>query len=286
VNLVRFILGSEAAVARLRRRFSWFDHLLRAWERYSDNFGPRLAAAIAYYGFFAAFAISLVAFSILGYVLAGNRAAAFTATGYLERNLPFLRVEDISGARGTIAVVSLVGLVFTGVGWVDAMRSAQRAMWQLDQNPGTVVIRWLVDFAMLVGLGLLLAASLFASSSIEAVAPSWTGPILAQLVNFLMSAGLLVGVPRLAVSARRVLVPVLFVGLGITVLTSVGQFYVRHTANNPAYRVVSAAVGLLVFLNLFSQLLLFGAAWAATGSYGRVRDLAAGPAPPAPPLAG
>jgi len=155
-------------------------------------------------------------------------------------------------------------------------------MWQLEQNPGNAVVRWLVDLAMLVGLGLLLAVSLFASSRIEAVAPSWTGSILTQLVNFVMSAGLLVGVPRLRVSPGRMLAPVLLVGLGITALTSVGQLYVQHTAHNPAYRVVSAAAGLLVFLNLFSQLLLFGAAWAATGR-GRVRDLAAGPQPPAEP---
>ncbi len=276
MNLTDRLAASEARA----RRVGWIDHLWRAAVRFADNLAPRLAAAIAYYGFFAAFAISLLAFSILGYVLAGNQAAAKTATAYLEHNLPFLRVEDISNARGTIAVVSAIGLVFTGVGWVDAMRSSQRAMWQLEQNPGNFVIRWLVDLAMLVGLGLLLAVSLFASSGVEAVAPSWTGPILAQLTNFIMSAGLLVGVPRLRVSPRRILVAVVIVGLGITALTSVGQLYVEHIAHNPAYQVVGAAAGLLVFLYLFNQLLLFGAAWAATGRRGRVTDLAAGPPPP------
>ena len=121
---------------------------------------------------------------------------------------------------------------------------------------------------------------------IQAEAPSFAsgvvGLILAQLINFVMSAGLLVGVPRLWVSTSRVSVAVVLVGLGITALTTVGQVYVQRTSNNPAYQVVSVAAGLLVFLYLFSQLLLFGAAWAATGTFGRVRDLAAGPAPPAP----
>ena len=65
------------------------------------------------------------------------------------------------------------------------------------------------------------------------------------------------------------------VGLGLTLLTSVGRVYVTHTAHNPAYRVVGAAAGLLVFLYLFSQLLLFGAALGATGR-GPVRDAATG----------
>jgi len=280
------VARSEAALAGLRRRVRWIDHLWRAAARFDEYFGLRLAAAIAYYGFFAAFAISLLAFSVLGFVLAGNQAAARAATAYLDRNLPFLRVEDIAGARGTIAVVSAVALVFAGVAWIDSMRSAQRAMWQLEQSPGNFVIRWLVDFAILVGLGLLLAVSLFLSSRIQAEAPSFAsgvvGLILAQLINFVMSAGLLVGVPRLWVSTSRVSVAVVLVGLGITALTTVGQVYVQRTSNNPAYQVVSVAAGLRGFLYLFSQLLLFGAAWAATGR-GRVRDLAAGPQPPAEP---
>jgi membrane protein len=286
---VNLVATGAAAVDRVRRRVRWVDHLWRAATRFDENFGLRLAAAIAYYGFFAAFAISLLAFSVLGFVLTGNRPAARASAAYLERNLPFLRVEDIAAARGTVAVVGLIGLVFTGVAWVDAMRSCQRAMWRLDQAPGNFLIRWLVDLAMLVGLGLLLAASLFASSRIESLAPSiasgWLGPGLAQLTNVVMSAGLLIGVPRLDVAPRRMLVPVVLVGLGITALTSLGRFYVQHVSNNPAYKVVGAAAGLLVFLYLFSQLLLFGAAWAATGT-GRVRDLAAGPPavpPPAPP---
>ncbi len=93
-----------------------------------------------------------------------------------------------------------------------------------------------------------------------------------------MAAALLVAVPRLAVGLRRMTAPVLVVGLGLTLLTTVGQFYVNHTAHNPAYKVVGAAAGLLVFLYLFGQLLLFGAALAATGR-GTYRDLAGDPVP-------
>jgi membrane protein len=266
-------------IAWARQHSRAFNHVWLAYQRYVENFGPRLAAAIAYYGFFAAFALSLVAFSILGYVLAGNPAAAQSASNYLQQNLPFLSIESISKARQATAVLSLAGLLLTGVGWVDAMRSSQRLMWQLDQQPGNMVVRRLIDLAMLIGLGLLLALSLWISNGIEALVPKWCGPILSALVNLVMAAGLLVAVPRLSVSPRRMASPVIVVGLGLTLLTTVGRIYVDHTARNPAYRVVSAAAGLLIFLYLFSQLLLFGAALGATGR-GNVRDLAA--SPPAP----
>ena len=272
MNLIR---AYDRLIERARRRSPGFNHAWLAYQRYGENFGPRLAAAIAYYGFFAAFALSLGAVSVLGYVLAGDPRVAGTATDYLARNLPFLSVESISKARATVGLLSLVGLLLTGVGWVDAMRSSQRLMWQLEQQPGNMVLRRLIDLAMLIGLGLLFAASLWASTGVQAVLPRWFGPVLTALVNLVMAGALLVAVPRLWVGPRRMLGPVLVVGLGLTLLTSVGRVYVTHTAHNPAYRVVGAAAGLLVFLYLFSQLLLFGAALGATGR-GPVRDAATG----------
>lgn len=269
MNLVELY---EDLVERARRRSSTFNHAWLAYHRYGENFGPRLAAAIAYYGFFAAFAVSLVAFSLLGYILAGDPTDARTATQYVASNLPFLSADSISRSRTTVGLLGLVGLLLTGVGWVDAMRSSQRLMWQVEQQPGNVVLRRLIDLAMLVGLGLLLALSLWVSGGLESVLPAWCGPILSMIVNLVMAGALLVAVPRLWVGIRRIFSPVLVVGLGLTLLTTVGRIYVDHTAHNPAYRVVGAAAGLLVFLYLFSQLLLFGAALAATGR-GSVRDL-------------
>jgi membrane protein len=290
----RAVAAWAGGIDRARRRSGYFDHVWRARERYNGEFGPRLAAAIAYYGFFAAFALSVAAYSVLGYVLAMNQAAIRTVDAYLQRNLPFLKPEDIQNSRQTLAVVSMIGLVLAGVGWVDGMRSAQRAMWGLEQQPGNLIIRRLVDLAMLVGVGLLLSLSLWLTNGIHDLVRSlllWTAPepaigrgvlsvvgqVLSFLVNLLMAASLLIAVPRLRVSPRRMLGPTILVGAGLTLLTTVGRVYVNHVSHNPAYGVVGAAAGLLVFLNLFSQLLLFGAALAATSRYGPVTDLAAGP---------
>lgn len=289
----------EAAVSfvisRSRAGSPRFDHLWKARARYGETFGPRLAAAIAYYGFFAAFAVGLLGYSVLGFVLGGNPAVLRTVDGYLVHNLPFLSPAAIQNARKTVAVVGLIGLVFAGIGWIDSMRSSQRAMWGLKQQPGNFVVRRVIDLAILIGLGLLLAAALWLSSGIrdlvrlllDWIAPRpagyydrghgvlyWLGQALTVLVNLLMSAGLLVAVPRLRVSPRRIIGPILLVGLGLSVLTTVGRIYIMHTESNPAYQVAGAAVGLLVFLNLFSQLLLFAAALAATSRHGTVTDLA------------
>jgi membrane protein len=289
----RAVAAWESTIDRSRERSRGFDHVWQALERYRSMFGARLAAAIAYYGFFAAFAIGLLGYSVLGFVLGGNRAVLETVNGYLRQNLPFLNVAAIQAARNTVAVIGLLGLLFAGIGWVDSMRSSQRAMWGLAQHPGNFVVRWLVDLAMLLGLGVLLGLGLWASSGVQDLmgialrwlgassgavrsAQEWVGEVLSAALNMLMSAGLLLAVPRVWVSWYRIVWSIVLVGTGLTLLTTLGRIYIANTERNPAYQVAGAAVGLLLFLNLFGQVLLFGAALAATSPRGRIRDLAGG----------
>jgi membrane protein len=61
VNPIDRALGAaETRIMRWRRRWRYFDHLSRAVLRYTEVSGGRLAAAIAYYGFFAVFALLLI----------------------------------------------------------------------------------------------------------------------------------------------------------------------------------------------------------------------------------
>jgi membrane protein len=91
----------------------------------------------------------------------------------------------------------------------------------------------------------------------------------------LLAAALLGVVPRLRMTVRRMAPPVLQVGIGITLLNTFGKSFVGLVERNPAYGLVGSAVGVLVYLYVFNQLLLFGAAWAATSPHGRVVDLSA-----------
>jgi membrane protein len=287
----RVVAAWDATIDRSRNRSRSFDHVWQARERYSSMFGARLSAAIAYYGFFAAFAIGLLGYSVLGYVLGNNRLVLDTVNGYLQRNLPFLNPGAIQSARNAVAVIGLLGLLFAGIGWIDGMRSSQRAMWGLVQHPGNFLLRRVIDLGILVALGVVLGFGLWASNLLQDVftwtlrgigvpagavdaTQNWFGEALSSALNLLMSAALLLLVPRLWVSWYRIVGPTVLVGVGLTFLTTLGRLYIAHTERNPAYRVAGAAVGLLLFLNLFSQLLLFGAALAATSPRGRVRDLA------------
>ena len=49
----------ESALANARKRSGVLDHAWRALERFNDVDADRLAAAISYYGFFAAFSLAM-----------------------------------------------------------------------------------------------------------------------------------------------------------------------------------------------------------------------------------
>jgi membrane protein len=248
--------------------------------------GGRLAAAIAYYGFFAVFALILIGYSVFGLLVKTNDGLFDVVQHFLSQNLPFLDVKAILDSGRTVGVVGVLGLVFTGIGWVEAIRSSQRLIWRLNQQPGNIVIRQLLDLLVLVGILLLVAVSVLAVAALESLLKwaaggeaSWAlttvSWVLTLGINMLLAAALLAAVPRLRMTVRRLVPPVLLVGIGITLLNTVGRTFVEYVQRNPAYALVGGAVGALVYLYVFNQVLLFGAAWAATSPHGTVTDLSA-----------
>jgi membrane protein len=273
----------EKRIMRLRRWSPYFDHFSRAVLRYDEVQGGRLAAAIAYYGFFAVFALLLIGYSIFGILLTNNRDLFDAVRDFLALNLPFLDPQAILESGRTVGIVGIVGLTFTGIGWVESIRSSQRLIWRVPEQPGYFGVRQALDLLVLIGILLLLALSQLAVYGLEKVL-DWLADGIVQSaisllltvgVNMLLATALLAAVPRLRMTVRRMIPPVLQVGIGITLLNTVGKSFVGLVERNPAYGLVGSAVGVLVYLYVFNQLLLFGAAWAATSPHGRVVDLSA-----------
>ena len=258
----------------------------------------RLAAAVTFSAFFAVFALALLGFAVVGYVV-DQPVADQAVQRFLDQHLPRMDTEGLRAARGAAGLIALVSLPVIGLMWVDALRSAIRAVWRIAEYPGRFPVRWAMNLLALVGLALLLVASLAVAFGAEMLlgqlisgvgqangAPSrWLLAaarfILGLAVNVLLSIAVLTILPRLRMSLRRVLPAALLVTAGLELLTSLGRQLMARAEANPAFQLVAGAVGLLMFLLILNQLILFAAALTATGTSGRVKDLAAGdPQPP------
>jgi membrane protein len=295
------IAGAWAAgVATLRRRSRVFDRLWRAWARCGQVNAGRLAAATAYYGFFAGFALAALVFSALGFVMRDEGPVVRAVAAYLQRNLPQLSVASVVGSSRQVGTLAIGGLLLAGVAWVKTLRSSQRAIWGLEQQPGNGVLRWLMDLSILAALGVLTIASVSISAGVEEVLQRFIDPMrhpdlrgvlhwlthryVGVSVDVVLGAALLAWVPRLRLPLRRLVPSALVIAGGIALLKSVGRWYIGHTENNPAYQVVAGAAGVLVSMYLFNRVLLFAAALAATSGHGVVTDLADGRRPTSAPL--
>lgn len=295
MNAIRRSAKALAGVwRRARGRYGWLDHLARAVVRYDKTDGGRLSAALTYYAFFATFALALLAFAILGRVLDDPTVIA-TVEHYLSENFPRLDVQALRDAREAAGLVAFVALPLTGLFWMDTLRSASRAIWRLEEYPGNFFLRQLIDLGVVAGLGVLLALSLavaFAAEwlltwllvltvGVDALPAQWVltaaAVVLGFGVNTLLAMALVTAPPRLRLSPRRVIGPALVIAIGLEILKTLGQAYVNLTAANPAYQVVAGAAGMLLFLKILNQLILFAAALAATSATGKVVDLAARP---------
>src|SRR4051812_25135274 len=96
-------------VRAARRRWRWFDHLARAYQRYQDRRGDRLAAAMTYFGFLSFFPLLALGYALLGYLVGvSDRARAYLVDAInsvlpgLAQRLPVEQIAQAKAAAGVI----------------------------------------------------------------------------------------------------------------------------------------------------------------------------------------
>jgi membrane protein len=90
---------------------------------------------------------------------------------------------------------------------------------------------------------------------------------LAVVVDVVIFAILLSRLSGAHLPWRQVRSGALLAAVGFEVLKLVGAFLIARTTSNPLYATFGVVVGLLVWINLVSRLLIFAGAWAVTQPY-------------------
>ncbi|WP_025272831.1 YihY/virulence factor BrkB family protein [Haloglycomyces albus] len=276
----------DAYVERVRKRSPFADHSWRSGERFAATDGGLLSASIAYYAFFASFSMSLLALAVFGYLL--HVPAIYQAVeSWLAQNLPIVDIGLLEESRQQVGILAVVALIVAGVAWVQAVRNSVRHVWGLERAPGNPFLRWFIDLGVLAGLSVLLLLTIAASAGFHTIvgwlsldsvidSPSLLSVLslaTALITDMVLAMVMLIALPRMSMSLRRVLPAALMVAVGLEGLKTIGRLFISNVSDRPAYQAVSTAVGLLLFFYLFNFVLLFAAAWTATSRHGQVRDL-------------
>ena len=279
-----------AVLARARERRPTLDHAIRAVGRYLADSGDRQAASVTFFGFLSFFPLLALAASLLALFL-GDEAVGTVVrevnsyapglAGQLELD-KILRENQKAGITG---LVGLTALLYTGLGWVDALREAIRVIWHHNVKEGNFLVKKAKDVLILAGLGFTVVLSVGVSAATGAftdfaldlvgLEKTFVALALAKVVGvglgLLTSTGLFLflfmRLPKVQSPFRRVFRAAVLAAVLFEVLKRVGAIYIERTTENPLYGAFAVIVGLLVWINIVSRMLLLCAAWAVTAPY-------------------
>ncbi len=280
----------KAALASAREKRPSLDHLIRAYGRYSADAGDRQAAAVTFFGFLSFFPILALATSILSYALGPSAVGTVVdqVNAYAPGLAKQLKLEEILSsdrAAGVAGLVGLLGLLYSGLGWVDALREAIRTIWHHNVKAGNLLVKKAKDVVILLGLGVTVLLSIGVSAATGAFTDFALGTVgldttfvavalakvLGVLLGLVTSTALFLylfwRLPKVQSPFRRIIKGALLAGVLFELLKRVGALYIERTTENPIYGSFAVIVGLLVWINIVSRMLLLCAAWTVTAPY-------------------
>lgn len=293
-------------IDRLRARFGWLDHVIRAYQRFDDRNGGFFAAGLTYYTIFALFPLLMVGFAAVGFMLARRRQLLNTiddhiraqVSGSLGQQLQDLMNSAID-ARASVGIIGLATAVWAGLGWISHLRQALTEMWwdRRIESPGFVHNKFSDFLAMLGTFAVIFATVAITTLGHEspmAAVLKWLGipklPVfdglfwlfsilIATLVSWLLFTWMIARLPREKVSVVDSMRAGLIAAIGFEVFKQVASIYLKAVLHGPAGVAFGPVLGLMVFAYITAYLVLFCTAWAATASDNPATRHAAPPAP-------
>jgi membrane protein len=277
----------------------------RSIQRFNTDRCTQMAAAISYYVLFSIIPLAIFLVSIFGFVVTDPGLRERVTNG-LVSNLPLEKgaggsgenlvtntLNGLSRVSAPLLVFGLAAFAWSASTMFGAVRRSLNVVWGAEAHRPFVQQK-LVDFSMLVGLGLILLLSLGATGLLRAaraVSASFLGPLsesttffwlavsiaLPAVFSFLAFLAVYRLVPNAAVRVRDVWPGALLATVLFETLKNVFAFYIERFSN---YDVVYGSLGaIMIFLlwtYLAANILLLGASVAVEyprvqrGEYGAV----------------
>ena len=282
-----FVDRLKGRIHEVRRDHPALDRVLLTQEHYGETKAGQQAGAVTYFGFLSVFPVLALAFFVVGWVSKVYPDAQDTLVkaigemfpGIIGNGKSQIQLEDIEDAAGTVGLIGLAGVLYSGLGWLSALRDALIAVFELPEReqPNFVMgkVRDLITLAI-IGVVLLVAVAFtgivsgfskdllgWAGLSTEL---GWLVQLLVVALGLLANAVLFFALFRLLAAPelpKRALWSGALVGaVAFEALKQVSGLLIRSTQGQPAFQVFGLALILLVWINYFSRVVLYAASWA------------------------
>jgi membrane protein len=279
----------KARIAQLRARSPIADHGFRMQEHFTEVKGSQQAAGVTYFGFLSVFPVLALAFFAVGYVARVFPDAQDALLEAIGEVLPGLvgdepnqvPLEDIQGAAGAVGLIGLAGVLYAGLGWLSSLQTALIVVFEMPERlQPNFLIGKLRDLASLVVLGVVLMVSVAASSVLTRMSNQlldwvhlgeglgWLVTVIALVFGLAASALLFFLMFRILaqppVPAKALWSGAWLGAIGFEVLKQLSGLLLVSTKGQPAFQAFGIALILLVWINYFSRVVLYAAAWTQT----------------------
>lgn len=278
-----------AKVADVRRRRPVVDHLVLMQEHFGNVKAGQQAGAVTYFAFLSFFPILALAVFALGRLASLYdgpdpdlaRTINSVVPGVVGNREDQISLDDIRTFSGWAAILGLAGVLYTGLGWISALRDALVVVFETPQReqPGFVAGK-LRDLVALVVLGVVLLVAVALTGFVAGFSGDvlgWfgLGSELGWLVR-LLTIGLGLGANALLfflmfrlladprVPRRSLWSGALVGGVVFELLKQLSGVLLEATRNQPAFQAFGIALVLVVWMNYTSRVILYAASWAYT----------------------
>ncbi|HSU03290.1 MAG TPA: YhjD/YihY/BrkB family envelope integrity protein [Nocardioides sp.] len=287
------IASVKEKVAEVRQRRPFIDHVVRMVEHYGNVNGSALAAAVTYFAFLSFFPILALSFAVIGLVSKAYPKADEALVTAINGVLPNiiggpdgLQLETFQENAPGILSVGLLLAVYSGLGWLSGMRTALVAVFEEpEREQPSFVVGKVRDLLALLTLGSVLIVSV----GVSGVATKIATPIL-ELVGLgvgakplLWAFALVLGLASSAllffaffkllaspnVPTRSLWSGALLGAVAFELLKQLSTVLLQATREQPAVQAFGIALILVVWINYFSRVVVYAAAWAHTSPAAR-----------------
>jgi len=290
----------ERPVARVSRWAKWVQRLrpYRVYINFSHSDGNLRAAGMGYQSLFAIFAAVWLGFSIASYWLSTNPDLFEALVKLINRAVPGListattpgviQAEQLQQATGFgwAGIVAAVALLWTAIGWLYYTRQAVRAVFGLSRDTTNYVLQKIRDLFLALAFGLVFIVSgvltilstqaltffleltgLSSDSFWVSVATRYSGLLVSVLLNIFTLGAMFRVMARVAIPWRNLFFGVLLGALVLAGLSVLGGLLLGGATKNPLLATFAVFVGLLVWFNMMSRVILLSASWIAVGMF-------------------
>jgi membrane protein len=239
------------------------------YKKFTDDQAGQLAALIAYYAFVSIFPLLLVLVTILGFVLQGHpedqRKILDGTLGQFPILSDSLKLHSLKGSAAALAI-GVIGSLLAGLGIMGAAQNAFNRIWHVPfkSRPNFVFMR-VRGLGTLAILGTLSVVSTVAAGFVGTSSHGTVAVLGGVLVAFFVNVALFMTAFKLLTAAdidwRTCLPGVLVAAATWQLLQHLGGFYLDHELKHtqPLYGIFAVVLGLLAWLYIGAQLIIFAA---------------------------